>query len=95
MLLKDGCDPNIVNNNSGFTPMHWLARYGELKIIREFYNSKQKFNVCEYMPDYRGFTPLDYAGMFEHHETVLFLIKKITLKIVAAMAEHKKPKTNS
>jgi ankyrin repeat protein len=79
MLLQNGCDPNVVNKHSGFTPMHWLARYGELSIIKEIY--KKRPDVCEYLPDFRGFTPLDYAGMFEHNETVNFLINKIMKKI--------------
>jgi len=37
ILLNFGSTPNVRNRITGFTPMHWAARYGELKIIRMLY----------------------------------------------------------
>ena len=60
-LLKDsGCQINIRNSESGFTCMHWVARWGEVENIKYLWN-----NGCKiYVPDNMGFIPLDYAGLF-------------------------------
>ena len=60
-------DPNVANIHTGFTPLHWSARHGELRSVKM---------MCEYgnaqmhIPDARGFTPIDYAGKFEHKPTL-------------------------
>jgi ankyrin repeat protein len=72
-LLKDsGCKLNIRNNESGFTCMHWVARWGEIENI---------IYLCEagtaiYLPDNLGYIPLDYAGLFRHKKAMIYLIKK-------------------
>jgi len=85
-LLEYDADPNVVNNHSGFTPLHWAARYGEDEIVKlllsdykETVNEKraEKTPACPYIPDFAGFTPLDYAGKFGHLKVVKFLIEKI------------------
>ena len=69
-LLDNGSDPNVYNLYSGFTPLHWAARYGEVKIIRMLLNS----GAHEYTPDHKGFFPIDYAGKFNHQEAMKILI---------------------
>jgi ankyrin repeat protein len=34
ILLDNDADPNVYNKYSGFTPLHWAARYGEVEIIQ-------------------------------------------------------------
>ena len=74
-LLSKRSDPNVRNKMNGFTPLHWAARYGEIDIVKALCESHEE--VCEYIPDYKGFTPLDFAGKFNHTETVSYLIKRI------------------
>lgn len=50
----------------------------------------EEYKACEYIPDFRGFTPLDYAGMFKNHDVVDFLIRKIWKKIKNEMNKRKK-----
>ena len=66
-LLESGSAPNVFNKHTGFTPMHWCARYGELDSVIALCNAGAKEplkdNVAS-IPDFMGFTPLDYAGKF-------------------------------
>ena len=71
-LLKNGADPNVYNRYSGFTPLHWASRYGEVEIIEMLLEA----GAHEYTPDSKGFRPLDYAGMFKHYEAMNILINK-------------------
>ena len=32
-LLESGANPNVVNKHTGFMPIHWCARYGEIKNV--------------------------------------------------------------
>ena len=54
------------NVYTGFTPLHWCARYGELDNVKMLCEAGA--NEC--IPDLMGFTPLDYAGKFEHWDVV-------------------------
>ena len=39
-LLESGADPNTRNYHTGFTPLHWAARYGELEIVKLLCSNK-------------------------------------------------------
>jgi len=72
-LLKDcGGYLNTRNNESGFTCMHWVARWGEIENIKYLHES----GMAIYIPDNDGYIPLDYAGHFKHTESMLYLITK-------------------
>lgn len=62
ILLKNGANPNVRNKHTGFTPIHWLARYGNTESITLLL----KKGAIEYIPDKKGFRPIDYAGKFNH-----------------------------
>jgi len=32
-LIKHGCKTDSINSHTGFTALHWAARYGEIKIV--------------------------------------------------------------
>ena len=67
-----GSDPNIRNYKSGFTPLHWAARYGEKETVDVLLEK----GGIEYIPDSYGCTALDYAGKFGHQDVVVTLIEK-------------------
>ena len=69
-LLDNGSNPNVYNLYSGFTPLHWAARYGEVKIILMLLEA----GAHEYCPDHKGYSALDYAGKFNHTEAMKILI---------------------
>ena len=71
ILLKKKAQPNVQNKFSGFTPLHWLARYGKIEAVKMLLEDT---NAKEYIPDNRGFRPIDYAGKFNHQEVILKLI---------------------
>jgi ankyrin repeat protein len=72
-LLKDsGCKLDNRNNESGFTCMHWVARWGEIENIQYLYES----GMAIYIPDNLGYIPLDYAGLFGHKKAMRYLIEK-------------------
>lgn len=66
LLLQNGADPNCQNLYTGFTPMHWEARYGKVDSIRAFVER----GAIEYIPDERGYRPIDYAGKFRHYKAI-------------------------
>jgi ankyrin repeat protein len=74
LLLESGNNPNIMNKETGFTPLHWVARYGELQNVEILCEAGAK----AYMVDSKGFTPIDYAGKFEHNSTIKYLIDLIS-----------------
>ena len=47
ILLDHGANPNCQNMYTGFTPMHWEARYGKEDSIRKFI----QYEAIEYIPD--------------------------------------------
>ena len=34
LLLKNNIEPNVRNLHTGFTPLHWCARHGELQNVK-------------------------------------------------------------
>lgn len=79
-LIKEcKADPNVRNKHTGFTPLHWAARYGEFKIVRLLC---EEGGALEYIPDTMGYTPMDYAGFFQHHETLKYLIDRVVPQII-------------
>ena len=74
-LLKDcGVKLNVRNNESGWTCMHWLARWGEIDNIKYLYDDGNGMAI--YVPDNLGYIPLDYAGLFGHKKVIQFLVTK-------------------
>jgi ankyrin repeat protein len=65
-LLKAGAESNTYNPNTLWTPLHWAARYGDSRGITLLLESKAK----QYLPDKKGYYPIDYAGLFHHEEVV-------------------------
>ena len=63
LLVEHGADVNVRNSKNGFTPIHWAARYGEVENIKVLCE-QSKMEICEFMPDFNGYTPLDFAGKF-------------------------------
>ena len=80
-MLARGAKTNLINKHSGFTPVHWAARHGELEIVKLLCDK----GACEYMPDHMGYTPLDYAGRFKHLKVVSYLVKRIKEKAKTAI----------
>jgi ankyrin repeat protein len=50
--------------------LHWCARYGEIENVRNLLNN----NAYEYIPDANGYTPIDYAGLFNHQEVIVAIL---------------------
>ena len=72
-LLSLGADPNIQNENSLFTPLHWACVNGATDVVQELLLSNAKY----YIPDKYGFFPIDYAGLFKHTSCVEVLIDQL------------------
>ena len=87
-LLESGADPNIRNYHTGFTPMHWAARWGEVDIVQLLCDN----TASEYVPCKKGFTPLDYAGKFGNKEVIIYLVKRLWRNCKLMIKEIKKPK---
>jgi ankyrin repeat protein len=71
-LLECGSNPNVRNKFTGFMPIHWCARYGELNNVKKLCEA----GINPYIPDFEGHLPIDYAGKFEHWAVVYYLIHK-------------------
>jgi hypothetical protein len=63
--------------------MHWEARYGKLETIEMLFTC----NAVEYIPDNRGFRPIDYAGKFKHYDVCKLLVEKSKFKIYDSSKE--------
>lgn len=50
MLLKMGADPNIKNKRTGFTPMHWAAKHGDLNLVKLLLTNgySKQFDILPY-----------------------------------------------
>jgi len=82
LLLKYGSTPNVRNSVTGFTPLHWAARYGELEIVKLLYEYDAK--LC--IPDRNGYLPIDYAGMFKQENVVEFLLNIMYTQVLHTLA---------
>ena len=119
LLITHFANPNQVNNKTGFSPLHWAARYGEREICKllcegfknatgntaEYYNYfkppnseshdllrnslSHRIECWEFLPDYKGHSPLDYAGFFKHEEVVKYLINRTRERLKKALKEYK------
>ena len=69
-LLENGADPNFCNKFTFWTPMHWAARYGDIVMINKLLEN----DATPFTPDRKGCFPIDYAGKFDHKETVQKLV---------------------
>lgn len=78
ILLENGANPNCQNMYTGFTPMHWEARYGKEETIKSFI----RYGAIEYIPDERGYRPIDYAGKFYETKAMKILIQTSVNKIM-------------
>lgn len=85
-LLECKANPNVRNKVTGFTPLHWACRYNELSIVHALCSK----GAVEYIPDFQGFTPIDYAGKFGSNDLKLYLIKRLFIKCHNAMAKQYK-----
>ncbi len=78
LLLEYGANPNLKSKEQSYTPIHCAARNGHTKIIKLLAKSKNiNFNI----EDKKGFTPLDYALIYKHFETMKALLDIGTKKI--------------
>jgi len=50
--------------------------------VEDLVNHKTK-PACMWIPDFMGYTPIDYAGKFGHKEILNFLIREIQKKCEA------------
>jgi ankyrin repeat protein len=60
-----------MNQVSKWTPLHWIARYGDTEICKVMLES----GGDPFIPDNNGYFPLDYAGYFQHEMMVKILVE--------------------
>ena len=72
-LLASGANPNVINKHTGFMPIHWCARYGELQNVELLI--KAGSNI--FIPEFEGYLPIDFAGKFDHLKVLHSLIYKM------------------
>ena len=77
LLLSADANPNVCNPYTGWTCLHWAARYGEHEIIEVLLANGSK----EYLPDKKGLYPIDYAGFFGFEKSVTKLMNHTLKKI--------------
>jgi ankyrin repeat protein len=73
----------VCNLQTLFTPVHWLSRHGDSEIITLFI---EKYGCHITVPDKQGLYPIDYAGLFHHHEAAAILIRH-SIKLFKAEVE--------
>lgn len=70
-MLENGSQVNTGNRYSLWTPSHWAARHGDAGLVKKLIAR----GAFPFTPDKSGFFPIDYAGKFEHWDTVKELVK--------------------
>ena len=73
MLLEKhhgDANANVQNPETLFTPLHWACIHGAYDIVSLLLS----YGAKSYVPDKRGFFPIDYAGLFKHEKVVEALI---------------------
>lgn len=69
-LLEQGCDPNVVSQNSlGVAPLHSALSAGYLEVVYQLV----KYGADVNLASAEGWTPLHYAGDLGDEELVRFL----------------------
>lgn len=71
LLERAGAQTNTQNPQTLFTPLHWACIHGANDIVKTLL----KYDAKHYIPDKKGYFPIDYAGIFKHEKTVDILIK--------------------
>lgn len=71
LLLNAKANPNVQNNLTSFTALHWACINGAIDIVKILLEHQ----AMPYVPDALGYFPIDYAGLFKHDETVSLLIR--------------------
>lgn len=87
MLIRKKANPNVCNPTSYFTPLHWACVHGATDVVKLLLENHYN-PASQYIPDHKGFYPLDYAGQFKHVETVRVLIKHHLEKIDGIRRTH-------
>jgi ankyrin repeat protein len=70
-LLSRGVDPNVENNH-GYTPLHYAVVYGFLEIVKLLLKNRADPNV----ENNHGYTPLHYAAYYGRLEIVKILLSQ-------------------
>ena len=73
-ILYDHYKANVevFHKETLFTPLTWLAINGDCELIKKIL---PQYKRCAFVPDANGYFPIDYAGRFNHKESVLALVK--------------------
>jgi len=69
-LVKYKASPNSFNNRTLWSPIHWLAYYGDLKSLKFLIEN----GAVTVIPDFEGNLPMDLAAKFNYVEVVKELI---------------------
>ena len=69
-ILEQDAQVNCYNRYTFWTPMHWAARHGDIKLMELLMKNKAK----AISPDATGCFPIDYAGKFDHTQAIKCLV---------------------
>ena len=69
--MDHNAEVNCYNKYTFWTPIHWAARHGDVKLLEQLI--KNKANPIS--PDIKGCFPIDYAGKFENKEAIKCLVE--------------------
>jgi len=68
----------MVNERTGWRPIHWLAAHGELDLIKKIV---AKGALCNLPDRVLGYYPVDIAGALGYEPVVEYFIEQSLIKI--------------
>jgi len=68
----------MVNERTGWRPIHWLAAHGELDLIKKIV---AKGALCNLPDRVLGYYPVDIAGSLGYEPVVEYFIEQSLIKI--------------
>ncbi|KAM8939822.1 ankyrin repeat domain-containing protein SOWAHB isoform 2-T2 [Pelodytes ibericus] len=79
-------DPNLALQKdfvSGYTVLHWFAKYGSLEMFQKFVTGAQKAGIELDMniKTNCGYTPLHIAAIHGHHKVATMLVEKLKVNV--------------
>ena len=71
LLLDNGAKTELENDKTLWTPIHWVAYYGDETSLELLIDN----NAISFKPDNKGYFPMDHAHLNKYKNVIKILIE--------------------